>query len=375
MTRKKRMRLSKKGIGILAFLVVIVVAVGIFVGWNFVETNTYASLGYSKEAIQTIRKEHLGDQIKEIGENATLNTVLKSAAFQKDNFDFYQKIGNYTYTDLADAINRVKDKGYNEEEADAILRSGDDASLTHFLSLDYQQEVMDFLQFDYAKLENMERYYDYQQRELTSDEDTVTYVNIGLDKDFYTDYEVIHDYSVTVLANKYNQLSENYVPDDLVDIPEEYCLNPDQKMTVEARDAFIEMAKKAKEDGLNLQIRSSYRTYEDQEAIYNDYKEMYGERRADSIAARPGFSEHQTGLVIDIATSQTSIFSQTEEYRWMKDHAYLYGFIQRYPEGKSDITGYNNEAWHYRYVGVDIATAMRDTDLTYDEYYVRYLDK
>ena len=92
MTRKKRMRLSKKGIGILTFLVVIVVAVGIFVGWNFVETNTYASLGYSKAAIQTIRKEHLGDQIKEIGENATLNTVLKSAAFQKDNFDFYQKM-------------------------------------------------------------------------------------------------------------------------------------------------------------------------------------------------------------------------------------------------------------------------------------------
>lgn len=375
MVIKKKRRLSKKGRLVIFFVCALIVLGGAFFGFQKWEEHQFLTLGYSKEAYREIKSENLKDYVKNVGENKTLNICLESADFKKENVDSYVKINYQDQSRFVTHVNSLLDLGYTVDDINLILARGSDDDVEAFLAHEKVDDVSTYLTFDFAKLNYWDRYEAYQREELTIDEKTVVYVNIGLDKEFYTDYQVIHDYSVIVLANKYNQLSREYVPDDLVSIPEEYCLNEDQKMVEEARDAFVEMAKKAEEDGLTLRVRSSYRTYEQQEAIYNDYLENYGQARADSIAARPGFSEHQTGLVIDIATSQTSVFSSTEEYQWMKNNAHLYGFIQRYPEGKSDVTGYNNEAWHYRYLGVDLATKVHDSGLTYDEYYVMYLDQ
>ena len=94
----------------------------------------------------------------------------------------------------------------------------------------------------------------------------------------------------------------------------------------------------------------------------------------DNYVAKAGFSEHQTGMSIDIASADTDVFLESDEYDWLMENAYLYGFILRYPKSKEEITGYKCEAWHYRYVGKKIAKYIHDNNITYDEYYIEFLD-
>lgn len=150
-----------------------------------------------------------------------------------------------------------------------------------------------------------------------------------------------------------------------------------QKLTKETYDAFINMYNKAKEQDIKLIINSSYRNYQNQENTYNELKKTYGTNRADNQAARPGHSEHETGLAFDIFTpgnTTTSNFEESNAYAWLKEHAQEFGFIERYPKGKEYLTGYNFESWHWRYVGVDIATKIKEEEITFDEYYAYYID-
>ena len=137
------------------------------------------------------------------------------------------------------------------------------------------------------------------------------------------------------------------------------------------------MASAAKEQGYTINVSSAYRSYEYQKGLYDNYVEKDGVELADTYSARPGFSEHQTGLVVDIdnGTVDYNNFESTEEFKWMQENAQNYGFILRYPKNKECITGYNYESWHYRYVGKQIATFIKNNNLTYDEYYARYIDK
>ena len=91
--------------------------------------------------------------------------------------------------------------------------------------------------------------------------------------------------------------------------------------------------------------------------------------------ARPGFSEHQTGLSFDIGSRSSNVFANSKEYTWMLENAYKYGFILRFPKKYESITGFRNEPWHYRYVGIDIAKYIYDNDISYEEYYAMFLDK
>lgn len=132
-------------------------------------------------------------------------------------------------------------------------------------------------------------------------------------------------------------------------------------------EAFEEMSAAAAAEGLDLYIGSSYRDYAFQEEIYNNYSELYGWELADTFSARPGYSEHQSGLVIDCNTIDDA-FGETEESEWLAEHCAEYGFIIRYPEGKEDITGYKYEPWHIRYVGVEVATEMESLGVCLEEY-------
>jgi len=171
--------------------------------------------------------------------------------------------------------------------------------------------------------------------------------------------------ALDVLVNKYNQLPEDFVP-ELKALPRKYG---GLSMTPEAADAFVAMAEAAKADGFSLWVVSGYRSYSRQKTLYRNYRNSYGTATADTFSARPGFSEHQTGLAADVNTASIRAhFERTDTYRWLLEHCWDYGFILRYPEGKEDITGYRFEPWHYRYVGVETAQAVRDSGLTYDEY-------
>lgn len=155
-----------------------------------------------------------------------------------------------------------------------------------------------------------------------------------------------------LVVNKTYALPSTYAPGDLEPI---------------VKSQFAVMQKDAAALGLNLYISSGYRSYDYQKRIYNNNVAAYGVEKTDTFSARPGHSEHQTGLAFDLNTINDA-FALTPESDWVKEHAHEYGFIVRYPEGKSDITGYKYEPWHLRYLGVDTATAVYQSGLTLEEY-------
>lgn len=142
----------------------------------------------------------------------------------------------------------------------------------------------------------------------------------------------------------------------------------------EARVAFDKMAAEAKLDGYNLNAFSTYRAYDYQVGLYDRYAARDGKKAADTYSARPGYSEHQTGLAFDIGEVNfeqhwaSSSFGETKAGQWVNDNAHRYGFILRYPKGKEHITGYMHESWHFRYVGEKIAAEIFKNKGTLEEY-------
>lgn len=273
---------------------------------------------------------------------------------------------------------KLLEKGYESETVELIQNKLDDDSLTLLLSEDKIDYVKEILSEKYFIEKNFEEYLSfYQENSKKSFNDVVTLVNVGATDDWYSDVKITDTSDkYTVLVNKFYALPEDYDVGTIKTFSSTYAYG-----TVSAEetcyDAFIEMAKSAKEDGITLILTSGYRTYEYQEKLYDDMKASKGEAYADEYAARPGHSEHETGLALDIFTygGLMETFKTTETYAWLKENASKFGFIERYQEGKEYITGYEAESWHFRYIGVELAQAVEESGLTYDEYYAYYLDK
>jgi len=180
-----------------------------------------------------------------------------------------------------------------------------------------------------------------------------------------------------MLVNKYHYLDSSYAPDDLVTISTTYAWGTygSQKVNKTTYDAFMKLWKASNNEGYYLMVSSSYRTHDKQDQVYKDYQDSKGTDYADSIAARPGHSEHQTGYTIDMFEkgSTQKTFHTTESYNWLINNAHKYGFILRYPEDKVEVTGYGFESWHYRYVGVEAATYIYKNKITFDEYYAYFV--
>ncbi len=146
-------------------------------------------------------------------------------------------------------------------------------------------------------------------------------------------------------------------------LPQSYAPGWDEEASAQLRVMFDG----AKKDGISLWVKSGYRSYIDQKIIYNGYVARDGKAAADRYSARPGHSEHQTGLAFDL-NSVDSSFANTPEARWLAENSYKYGFIVRYPEGKESITGYMYEPWHVRYIGVEKAKEVFDSGLCLEEF-------
>ena len=165
------------------------------------------------------------------------------------------------------------------------------------------------------------------------------------------------------------QRQEGTYADGILIVNKSYPLSADYDPGLQpiTKDAFQKLSDAAAQEGLDLYIGSDYRDYAYQVKIYNNYCDLYGWEQADSFSARPGYSEHQTGLTIDCNTIDDA-FGDTPEAAWLAQHCADYGFIIRFPQGKEDVTGYQYEPWHIRYVGVDIAKEIQKYDLTLEEY-------
>ena len=222
------------------------------------------------------------------------------------------------------------------------------------------------------------RYYIYYKNNKNlKPEEVVTRVNIGLDKPFYTNTKPSpYLNKIYILVNKYLYLNKNYIPNNLVELDTQYS-KEGMKLVKEAKDMFEKMYNDAKNEGYNIRVMSSYRDYNYQYKLYNKYKNQSGKNLADTYSARAGYSEHQTGLCVDIDDKILSYenFEQSNSYTWMKKNSYKYGFIERYPKGKEGITGYKYEPWHYRYVGTKIAKYINKNNITFDEYYVKNIKR
>lgn len=199
--------------------------------------------------------------------------------------------------------------------------------------------------------------------------------------DFYQAVEVITNPDVLdVFVNKNFQLPATYQPNHLVypNLPTaQGPLNESILLQEEAAHQAEKMFKAAKDEGLHLIAKSGYRSYQTQAQVYQTYVRNYGIDYANQVSAKPGHSEHQTGLALDITTKAMNYklnqtFAYTTEGQWLAQHAPQYGFILRYPEGRESETGYVYEPWHFRYVGTELAQWLTENEWLLEEYVLVY---
>ncbi|WP_028781933.1 M15 family metallopeptidase [Thalassobacillus devorans] len=187
-------------------------------------------------------------------------------------------------------------------------------------------------------------------------------------------------HAITVVVNKNRKLPKGFEPKDLTvpEVPFPFDeFHQKKQLRLEAAEALEELFRGAKQDGVELVAASGYRSYDRQKQIYQNNVRQNGEEHANQFSAKPGTSEHQTGLAMDVTSAAAAFklqqsFIETEEGKWLEDHAHEYGFIIRYPEGKSDITGYAYEPWHLRYVGKETATEIHQEQETLEEFFGLY---
>lgn len=274
---------------------------------------------------------------------------------------------------------KLLSKGYTKEEINILNENFDTEMLTKLENSEKNEFLLSLINETYYIKTKLNDYLEYQSAhpELTA-KDIITTVNTHNNYNKY-DYNIETDLNkdYLLMVNKYYHLPENYEPEDLVTVSNKYYYGENHKLRKIAYDAFIDMWNAAQKENIYLIMNSSYRSYETQVKVYDNYKNTKGTSYADKIAARPGYSEHQTGLALDIFSKEnttTSNFKNSTAHVWLQNNAHYYGFIERYQEEWKDITGFAEEAWHWRYVGVDAATYIHDNNITFEEYYAYFLE-
>lgn len=281
----------------------------------------------------------------------------------------YQKTYEYKLLNL----------GYTEEETNAFIKKMPAKMLDKIVKEEEKNDKYgELVKQKYFLAKNFEQYleYSHDNKKLTLS-DVVARVNVHANYGWYgVTFPTKDALNEAVMVNKFYKLDDDYVRDDIVPISPTVAYY-DNKAAQVVIDEYLIMRDDVKNAiGVNLMVNSSYRSFEEQKEVYEEFK-LKGQSYADAYAARPGFSEHQTGLALDITSLEhksQALFKESSEYQWLKENCYKYGFILRYPEGKENITGYNTESWHFRYVGKELAKKIYDEGITFDEYYAFYLE-
>ncbi len=272
--------------------------------------------------------------------------------------------------------------GYVEDEVNIILQKGFKSTIQYILNTEKNPLIPKLMQEKYYLNKNLEKYLEYYEEEEDEElSDIIALVNTHANNKWYEEeYDTDTTKNELVLINKFYALKSDYTPSNMQTISLDYSYGEEGENSLinYAYDEFMNLWQNANKAGFYLMVTSSYRDYKGQEEIYNDIKNGQGQRKADEVAARPGHSEHQTGLVVDMTSKNEPTaeeFSDSKAYNWLKENAYLYGFIERYPKDKTYITGYSPESWHWRYVGKQAAKIIHEEQITFDEYYAYYIEK
>lgn len=311
---------------------------------------------YSKTITAFFNNNYNSDETKDIIDKMKKKKII-------DNFD-------------NDYISALSDKGYNHNSINYIILNLDKTEITKILDEDYNKDFENYIKLKLFNYNHYDRYLKYQSKHKNLKlDDIVTRVELDLDKNNYENPTKEKDpNSITALVNKHRYISEDYVPNDLVNMEDGYANNRYgiKEVRKETYEYFKKMVDAAKKDNITFYAESAYRDYKYQDDLYNEYVTNFGEKRANEIAARAGFSEHQLGTTLDLANIWT-IEEGDKEYKWIDNNGYKYGFIFRYKKKDEDITGYKAEGWHIRYVGVKAATIIHKENITFDEYWIKYV--
>ena len=376
--KRKRKKNNKKMILILIIVIILILSlVYILLPKNY---------GYNKKAIEVFKENDLYEQIKEKKiYSKTLEEAINQNSFNKEYFLEYLDIKYIDDKDFISNINKLLNLGYSSKDINAIYNKIPD-SVNIIIDSKYNKDIINIMNLSYFKIDNLKRYLDYDIMEIKSIydisnikkdfnyEDVVTYVNANLDKEYYSSDNLISNEDaskIDVLVNKYHKLDENYEPSDLTIIDSKYASGT-QKLRKEAQIKFEEMASDMAKENLKIYAGSTYRSYTYQKGLYDRYVKKDGFAAAETYSARSGYSEHQLGLAVDIVNDKWDYLSENDkEYDYLVKNSYKYGFILRYPRGSEYITGYMFEDWHFRYLGIELATKVFNSGLTYDEYIAR----
>jgi len=359
MKKKKRYRL-KKGRILLAIILLIGIITLAFNTPNIINYISLKTLNYSDTSIKLIKDNDL--EIKKYSK--TLDNIINTKNFEKEKLEYYLEIEYQEKEKFLENINKLIEKGYNSKEINTIYNKTNNIEL--ILNNEYNKNILPILNSNYYKEDNLERYLNYNSDNIVLD------VNMYLDYEFYTHDIEIENIDSLVIVNKYYKLPKDYEP-ELVAINTKYAVNDRQLLTREAKFAFEEMCENAQKDDIYLYSGSAYRSYSYQNTLYNNRVYNEGLEYANKTAAKAGYSEHQTGLAIDITKSKYNymnnyIDEEDKEFEWLEENAHKYGFILRYPKNKSDITGYAYEPWHFRYLTIEVAAELKEKNITYEEY-------
>lgn len=375
MTTKRKLKLKSPIISVLKVIgVILFIVLACFLFYRK-QINDLKKLGYSELASKNILLKWKKEDVLEVGKNKTLNIAFESENYKEKNFDSYRKIKYKDSKYLIENINDLLKKGYNNEQITMILYHGTGEDVKEFAKRDKVRYLEEFYTIDYAKIKYYDRYVKYMDESREDEETSILLVNLDMDKEEYQDPTIVNDFSYTMLVNKHRQLKETFKPNNLVKISEEDSKEEGLMANRTAYTAFKQMKKQAENEGYHLTINSAYRGYEEQNEIMETYRKLYGDAYVEKYVLKPGFSEHQTGLAFDIGSTDTNVFANSDEYTWLVDNCYKFGFIYRFKKEYEDITGIRHEAWHYRYVGRKIAKEIYDKKLSYEEYYAMHIEK
>lgn len=272
---------------------------------------------------------------------------------------------------------KLGELGYTENEVKVIVESLDEKQIGDILNSRYEKNLTKFLKEKYFIYENLNRYLDYAASNTSVEtKDIVSIVNVSADQEWYSNVkETDTSKGEIMIVNKFNGLSEEYVPEDIMNVSGTYGY-AGRKVSKSIYDDLTLMLDSAKNDGYTMLIEQGYRSYADQADAYKTIEDSSGTAAADRQAARAGHSEYQTGLGISLNVYKvTEGKNASEGATWLLENSYKYGFIIRYPEGTSDITGFSDDAWRLRYVGREVAEKIHEENITFDEYYAYYVNR
>ncbi|MDD4298810.1 MAG: M15 family metallopeptidase [Bacilli bacterium] len=379
--RRKKIRLFILIISLI-FLSFIIMIKGFYLLTTSKTERDLKKLKYNNESIVLIIENKLDKFL--INNNLyskTLEAALVGGQYENQLLEEYLYFPYKEYDSYISQLNNLNLIGYKRNDIEQVFNFLTKDEIDIIIQKEVQiDNLVSYISNDYFNINALDRYLQYKQENNSyAYDEVISRVNMSLDYPFYENtIEVPDPNDILVIVNKYYKLPKDFVPKKLIKIDNKYSYyDYGFQIASTVKDKFKQMANDAEKEGLIIKVTSAYRSYQKQMGIYNGYVKKNGFEAAEMFSARPGYSEHQTGLAIDVISGNNpySYFQTTKEYKWLKDNAHKYGFILRYPENKSDITGYSFESWHYRYVGEEVAKYIYENNLTFDEYHAMMKNK